>query len=109
MARMARIVVPGFAHHVTQRGNRRANVFDDDACRHTYLSLFDRYRQEHGLEVWAYCLMTNHVHWIVVPRDNHALARTFRGAHTLYSLSINKKRRESGHRKAGAILFLPTG
>lgn len=97
MSRIARIVVPGFPHHVTQRGNRRMQVFDDDDDRRRYLTLLDLYRQKHGLEIWAYCLMSNHVHWIVVPRDEHSLARTFRGAHTAFSLSINRKRRETGH------------
>ena len=97
MSRIARIVVPGFPHHVTQRGNRRARVFDDDDDRRRYLALLDLYRQRHGLDIWAYCLMSNHVHWIVVPRDEHALARTFRGAHTAFSLSMNRKRRETGH------------
>jgi putative transposase len=97
MSRLARIVVPGFPHHVTQRGNRRARVFDDDNDRRRYLALLDLYRQKHGLEVWAYCLMSNHVHWIVVPRDEYALARAFRGAHTAFSLAMNRKRGETGH------------
>ena len=72
MARLPRIVVPGFPHHVTQRGNRRADIFDDDADRRKYLALFSQYQRKHGLEVYAYCLMRNHVHWIVVPKDDAA-------------------------------------
>ena len=80
---MARVVVPGIPHHLTQRGNRRATVFDDDASRTRYLQLLGECAQRFGVEVWAYCLMTNHVHWIVVPKDEKSLARCSLGAPTL--------------------------
>ena len=107
MSRLARIVVPGFPHHVTQRGNRRVDIFHADADRFKYLSLFDQYRQEYGLEVWAYCLMSNHVHWIVVPRDEADLAKTFRDTHTAFALSSNRRRGESGHLWQGRFFSCP--
>jgi putative transposase len=67
MPRIARVVVPGYAHHVTQRGNRREQVFFSDGDRHRYLQLLLQYSQEHGLTTLAYCLMTNHVHLVCVP------------------------------------------
>jgi putative transposase len=96
MGRLARIVVPGFPHHLTQRGNRRAQVFDDDKARELYLTLVARYAQEHGVAVWAYCLMANHVHFVVVPRAADSLARCFRGAHTCFSQWVNEQRHETG-------------
>ncbi|HLX60526.1 MAG TPA: transposase [Planctomycetota bacterium] len=107
MARLARIVIPGVPHHVTQRGNRRMNVFDDDSSRLLYLSFFDRYRKAHGVDVWAYCLMSNHVHWIVVPRHEHSLARCFRDTHTAYAAAVNKRRAESGHLWQGRFFSCP--
>ena len=107
MSRLARIVIPGFPHHVTQRGNRRADVFHDDADRFKYLSLFDQYRQAHGLDIWAYCLMSNHVHWIVVPENETSLAKTFRDAHTAFALAMNRKRGESGHLWQGRFFSCP--
>ena len=84
MPRMARVVVPGVPHHlpspglrkagVTQRGNRREDVFHTDADRRRYLALLADYAAAHGLAVRAYCLMTNHVHLIVVPREAGSLA-----------------------------------
>ena len=59
MPRMARVVVPGVGHHVTQRGNRRCDVFVDDADRTLYLSLLGEYASPCGLAVSAYCPMTN--------------------------------------------------
>ena len=67
MARLARVVIPGVAHHVTQRGNRRQEVFFRDEDYLAYLSLMRRRCDERAVEVWAWCLMPNHVHLIVVP------------------------------------------
>ena len=97
MARIARIVVPGLPHHVTQRGNRRARVFDGDNFRQAYLGLVRQYAQRQGVRIWAYTLMDNHVHFVVVPQDEKSLARCFRGGHTRFALRVNTERRECGH------------
>ena len=75
MARIARVVVPGCPHHVTQRGNRRQKTFfeDDDYLR--YKELLAEGCKAAGVEVWAYCLMPNHVHLILVPQDADGCAR----------------------------------
>ena len=51
MPRIARVVVPGLPHHVTQRGNRRADVFFDDDDRRRYLFLLGQYAERHGLAI----------------------------------------------------------
>jgi putative transposase len=61
MARIARFVVPGLPHHVTQRGNRRENVFFSDADYELYCDLLGQQCGKHGVAVWSYCLMPNHV------------------------------------------------
>ena len=71
MPRIARVVVPGLPHHVTQRGNRRADVFFRDDDRRRYLHLLGEYSRRHGVAIWAYCLMTNHVHFVAVPSAAH--------------------------------------
>jgi len=65
--RQARIVVPGAAHHVTQRGNNRQDIFFVEGDRRTYLSYLKESADKYGRAVSAYCLMTNHVHLIVIP------------------------------------------
>ena len=55
MPRIARVVIPGMPHHVTQRGNRRAEVFFSDEDRRKYLALMGDYSQRYGLAIWAYC------------------------------------------------------
>ena len=64
MARMARVVVPGYPHHVTQRGNRRQKTFFCDDDYRYYIELMSEFTREAGTEVWAYCLMPNHVHFV---------------------------------------------
>ena len=65
MSPIARIVAPGFPHHVTQRGNRGADVFETDSDRKAYLRFLKHYADKRGVSVWAYCLMTNHIHLVV--------------------------------------------
>lgn len=97
MSRVARIVVPGYPHHVTQRGNRRADVFVDDDDRRFYLAKLRQYGLQHGLDIWSYCLMTNHVHFIAVPSTESALAATYHDLHSIYSLRFNQRHGFSGH------------
>ena len=97
MARMARIIVPNIPHHLTQRGNYRQIVFDTNNDRVQYLSWIKEYSERYGLKVWAYCLMDNHVHFIVVPSDTDSLAKTFNQAHMRYSQYHNEKIGQRGH------------
>ena len=77
MPRIARIVIPGCAHHIVQRGNNRQDVFFVDDDRQLYLRLLIEESRNHGLEVLAYCLMSNHVHLIAVPAGEESLAKGF--------------------------------
>ena len=97
MARMARVVVPGFPHHVTQRGNRSQRTFfrrDDYAA---YLELMAEWCAECGVTVWAYCLMPNHVHLIVVPDSPDGLRRAIGEAHRRYTRRVNFREGWRGH------------
>jgi putative transposase len=90
-------VVPGVAHHVTQRGNRRERVFFDDEDYALYLGLIGAAAGKAGTEVWAWCLMPNHVHLVAVPSRPDGLARTFADAHRRYTGAINARHRWTGH------------
>ena len=89
MARIARVVVPGLPHHVTQRGNRRMQTFFGEEDYRAYLSLAAEWCSRHGVAIWAYCLMPNHVHLIAVPRSGEGLARALGEAHRRYTRSVN--------------------
>ncbi len=97
MARVARIIVPGAAHHVTQRGNNQQDVFFVDDDRHVYLELLHMQAQRFGFRVDGYCLMTNHVHVVGAPKDEAALCKTFGRTHFLYTQYINRLHGRSGH------------
>ena len=97
MARLPRLVVPGLPHHVTQRGNRRARTFFEDGDYALYRDLVNEAARRAGAEIWAYCLMPNHVHIIIVPGDEDGLRRTFADAHRRYTGYVNARLRVTGH------------
>lgn len=97
MPRIARAIAVGYPHHVTQRGNYRQTVFEFDEDYAQYLAWLETYSRTFGLNIWAYCLMSNHVHLIAVPTKEDSLANTLRILHTRYSRWINQRRNISGH------------
>jgi len=97
MARIARIVVPGIPHHITQRGNRRQETFFKEDDYREYISLMSASCRLHGVEIWAYCLMSNHVHLIAVPEQDESLRSAIGEAHRRYTRSINFRQNWRGH------------
>jgi len=97
MARMARIVVPGLPHHVTQRGNRRLPTFFVDEDYRAYLALLAEWCAKAGTQVWAYCLMPNHVHLILVPATAAGLRAALGDAHRRYTRGVNLRAGWRGH------------
>ena len=97
MPRIARAVAPGLPHHVTQRGNFGQAVFDDDEDRERYLGWLAEFAGRCGTRIWAYCLMTNHVHFIAVPETANALARTFSQVHRRHARDSNRRHGRTGH------------
>ena len=98
MSRQARIVLPGQLYHVTQRGNFRQRIFFDDQDRVMYLKYIQENASMYKMDIYAYCLMDNHVHFIVKPTHEHSLAYAFRVTHQQYSLYLNKRLNQFGHR-----------
>jgi putative transposase len=97
MARLARAVVPGLPHHVTQRGNRRQRTFFREGDYALYRSLMMEWCGRCGVEIWAYCLMPNHVHLIAVPRSEEGLRLGIGEAHRRYSRAVNFRQGWRGH------------
>ena len=89
MPRIARIVIPDCPHHITQRGNRREDIFFSDVDRRRYLELLEQYSLKHGLAVLSYCLMSNHVHMIAVPQKISSLAAALLPVHLRYAQHVN--------------------
>ena len=89
MTRMARIVIPGHPHHVTQYGNRKQRTFFSDSDYRRYLDLIAEHTRKSGTEVWAYCLMPNHIHLVMVPGKEDGLCASMAEAHRRYTQYIN--------------------
>ena len=107
MPRPARLVVPDLPHHVVQRGNRRQTVFFGDDDRRAYLRLLAAACARHGTACLAWCLMENHVHLILVPRDADGLRAPLASVHTAYSQRLNRAHGLGGHLFQGRFASYP--
>lgn len=72
MPRMGRVVLPNYPHHVVQRGHNRQVVFAEPEDFQRYLSDLRELKDVFGVRVYAYCLMTNHVHLLLAPDESIA-------------------------------------
>jgi putative transposase len=106
---MRRVVAVGYPHHVTQRGNFRRSVFLDDEDRETYLALLAKNASSAELDILGYCLMTNHMHLIVVPKKRDSMATAFRRVHGSYSQWLNIRLRRAGHAWQSRYFSCPLG
>ena len=97
MARLSRMIIPGVPHHVTQRGNRREPIFFEPGDEAVYLDLMTAQLKRQDVACWAYCLMPNHVHFILTPRDETGLARAVGEARRRYTAFVGARGRWTGH------------
>jgi putative transposase len=107
MARLARIVIPGVAHHVTQRGNRRQEIFFSEEDYAAYRALVAEACAGAGVRCLAWCLMPNHVHLILVPSDADGLRAALAEAHRRYTLRINRSKGWTGYLFQGRFASYP--
>jgi putative transposase len=105
--RIARLVVPGIPHHVTQRGNRRQRTFFCDDDYRAYLTLLSRFSALNELEVWCWALMPNHVHLLAMPSHEAALADTIGRTHEAYTRIINEREGWQGYLWQGRFASFP--
>lgn len=97
MARLARVVIPGLPHHVTQRGNGRAKTFFSDADYRLYRDLLVEHCRAADVDIWGWCLMPNHVHLILTPADPDGLRRALSKVHRTYAGAIHARQKKTGH------------
>lgn len=88
--------MPKVPVHITQRGNKRENIFRDDEDKEKYIKSFQFYRKKYNVKLYAWCLMDNHVHFVVEPQNFKGLARLFCALNTKYIRYFHKKYNESG-------------
>jgi putative transposase len=97
MARQARVVVPEAAHHVVARGVNGCRIYRHGWDKRRYLKRFAALAEECGVVVHAYCLMDNHVHFLLVPKNPESLAKFFQRLHTWWAGYFNRLTRRTGH------------
>lgn len=107
MARLARVVAKEYPHHITQRGNRRQQTFFVDKDYSLYINLMAKWCSKYNTEIWAYCLMPNHVHIITVPQSEDGLRRSIGEAHRRYTNLINQREGWRGHLWQGRFSSYP--
>lgn len=107
MPRAARLVLPGLPHHVTQRGNRKQATFFSDDDYALYLNLLRYWCKQAETAVWAWCLMPNHVHLILVPRHAEGLRDALAETHRRYTWQINQRAGWTGHLWQGRFASFP--
>jgi putative transposase len=81
MARLARVIALGVPHHITQRGNAQRFILSSDADRRIYLDLLRQGLELYGVELIGYCLMSNHVHLVAIPRRANILGLALKETH----------------------------
>ncbi len=107
MARIARVIAPGVPHHVVQRGNRRQDVFLKEGDQCAYLNILKEQADKNHLSIWAYCLMTNHIHIIAVPETEASLTRAIGETHRRYTRMINFREQWRGYLWQGRFSSCP--
>ena len=97
MPRAARIIIPGVAHHVTQRGNRQQKIFFNDDDRRAYIQILAAALKRSETRCLAGCLMDNHIHLMLVPENADGLRACMSSTHTTYAQRINRREQMTGH------------
>jgi REP element-mobilizing transposase RayT len=96
MARKPRVEFDGALYHVIVRGNQRQRIFRDNLDRQFYLDRIEHYRERYGFAVYAYVLMSNHVHLLLQTRRT-PLAKIVQGIQFAYTQYYNRRHRTVGH------------
>lgn len=97
MSRAPRIVIPGEPHHITQRGNRRGDLFFSTSDRERFVEWLGVASLKYGLSILAHCLMTNHIHLEAIPAEKESLHLTLKSVFTKYALRLNSQHDWTGY------------
>lgn len=96
MARLPRLTVPGYPHHVIQRGNNRQPIFSSAADREFFLDLLDENARKVGVAIHAYVLMDNHFHLLATPQTDTALPQMMQAVGRRYVRYFNDLQQRTG-------------
>ncbi|MBL7130491.1 MAG: transposase [Candidatus Omnitrophica bacterium] len=97
MPRTARLLLNNVCYHVITRGNQSKKVFLDNKDFNVYLRLLRKYKLKYKFKIYAYCLMKNHVHIIIDPKDHNDLSKIMQGLNQSYAIYFNHRYHKNGH------------
>lgn len=92
-----RVLIDQAAYHIVIRGNQRQKAFKHDDDYSKYLKLLKKYKNRYKAKIYAYCLMTNHIHLLIDPEDKYTLNKIMHGISMSYAKYFNYKYRKCGH------------
>ena len=107
MPRIARAVAVGVPHLITQRGNHRQDIFFSSEDRQVYLQWLAEYAAKYAVDIWAYCLMSNHIHLVATPNMPLGLAQTMRAVQSRFTQRQNRQFHWTGHLWQGRYFSAP--
>lgn len=96
MARPLRLEFPNALYHVTSRGDRRENIYDDDEDRIIFLNILGKVVTDYNWLCHGYCLMSNHYHLIIETLDSN-LSKGMRQLNGVYTQATNRRHNRTGH------------
>lgn len=96
MARLPRLTIPGYPHHIIQRGNNRQPIFASDADYQTLLSMLEENARKFGVGVHAYVLMSNHFHLLATPEATQGIPQTMQAVGRRYVRYFNQRQGRTG-------------
>ena len=96
MARLPRLTLPGYPHHVIQRGNNRQAIFAKTADYQRLLDLLDDNARQFEVAIHAYVLMSNHFHLLVTPQTSDGLPQMMQAVGRRYVRYFNDSQQRSG-------------
>ena len=97
MGRYARITRPGLIYHVINRGNNKEIVFVEEEDYRHYLNTIQRYKKKYGFKLFAFCLMTNHVHLLIKVSDTGTISRIMQSITVAHTRYYNYSYKRCGH------------
>jgi len=96
MARLPRLTVPGYPHHVIQRGNNRQPIFSDRADYESLLSMLEENARKYGVAIHAYVLMSNHFHLLATPETAQSIPQMMQAVGRRYVRYFNQRQGRTG-------------
>jgi putative transposase len=96
MARLPRLTIPGYPHHIIQRGNNRQAIFAGSSDYEALLAMIEEHAREQAVAIHAYVLMSNHFHLLATPETAEGIPKMMQAVGRRYVRYFNQRQGRSG-------------